>query len=67
MRKLLKIILVFVLCLFCGVGLIGCGKDDDTVLNIYMPDGAPALAMSKLMSENKQFENGTNLTSHIDW
>ena len=58
MRKIIKIIVSIVLCLFCGIGFVGC-KDNDEKLSIYMPDGAPALAMSKLMYENKDFGKDT--------
>lgn len=51
MRKVFKICLSIVLCVFIGISLIGCGADED-VLRIYMPDGAPALAMGKLMHDN---------------
>lgn len=61
MKRIIKYILVLVLCLFCGVSIIGCGKADDK-LSIYMPDGAPALAMSKLMHENKTFDRDTEYT-----
>ena len=54
MKKILGMIVSLVLCLFCGLSLFGCGGNPD-VISIYMPDGAPALSMAKLMNDNNQF------------
>ncbi len=45
-------------------GLTACGDEDpaDNTIHIYMPDGAPALAMSKLMYENNQFSDEIDYT-----
>ena len=60
----MKRIFKFFLCvmLLCSVSLsfCGCGKKNKNSLLIYMPDGAPALAMSKLMYENEQFDCETS-------
>ena len=61
MKKLCKLFLAIIMCLSCSFFGTGCDKEKET-LNIYMPDGAPALAMSKLMHENTQFGYDTNYT-----
>ncbi len=58
MKKFLKYVIVLIICLFCGMSIMACGKDDNK-LSIYMPDGAPALAMSRMMYENKSFGKDT--------
>ena len=58
MKKIFKYLIVLIICLFCGMSIVACGKDDNK-LSIYMPDGAPALAMSRMIYENKSFGKET--------
>lgn len=54
----MKKIFVAVLCtiLMC-FSFIACGNDKvDGKISVYMPDGAPALAMAKIITENNQFD-----------
>lgn len=55
MKKALSLILTLLLSLTVALSLTACGgKSYDGTINVYMPDGAPALAFSKLMhNENK--------------
>lgn len=53
MGKLIRMLTALVLSVFMGVGLVGCGDEMD--IEIYMPDGAPALAMAKLMHDDNEF------------
>ena len=56
MKKVLTVIMSFMLMIFGMVSLVGCKDTDGGIIHIYMPDGAPALAMSKLMYDNNQFD-----------
>lgn len=62
MKKLLIVALAICLTLSL-VAFTGCKKDDmatdNLTLNIVMPDGAPALAMAKYMSDGAQIEGVT--------
>jgi len=44
--------------------LFGCGVNTDTTdtIEVYAPDGAPALALAKLIAEDMQFEQNVNYT-----
>ncbi|MBQ7351625.1 MAG: hypothetical protein IJW59_02000 [Clostridia bacterium] len=55
MKKFIKCFIVLILCLVSFVGFIGCKSSEDNILSIYMPDGAPALSMSKIMYEQENF------------
>lgn len=61
MKKLIKFLFCTIICLFLSLGSVACIGTNDT-LNIYMPDGAPALAMSKLMHEDISFGFDTRYT-----
>lgn len=50
-KRLLALLLGGVLGLFA---LSGCGKPDTVYLDVFMPDGAPALVMAKLMHDENQ-------------
>lgn len=54
MKKLLTFCVALILCVFTGFSFAGCGEDEINI-NIYMPDGAPALAMAKLMYDDNDF------------
>ena len=47
----MKKLLLAILCLVIPVVAFGCNKESETV-TVYAPDGAPALAISQMMSEN---------------
>lgn len=56
MRKLLRFCLTILLCVVSVITMSACGKKDLDI-DIYMPDGAPALAMAKLMYDDNEFGN----------
>jgi ABC-type amino acid transport substrate-binding protein len=62
MKKFFTIILSLMLMVIGGISLVGCKDNNEQVINIYMPDGAPALSMSKLMYDNDQFDTEVNYT-----
>ena len=62
MKRLLTIVLSAMLLLFGLTSAIACKDNNDNIIQIYMPDGAPALAMSKLMHDNNQFDMEVNYT-----
>lgn len=58
MKKFVTIIMSLMLCVFGLTSVVGCKDGDggnDNTIYVYMPDGAPALAMSKLLNDNEQF------------
>ena len=58
MKKFVTILLTLMLCVFGLTSVVGCKDNDggdDNTLYVYTPDGAPALAMSKLLNDNNQF------------
>lgn len=57
MKRFLTILLSF--CMLLSIGISTACHKSDAQLKIYMPDGAPALAMAKLMHD----ENKLNATS----
>ena len=48
MKKLFSMLLGVVLTIALCFSLAGCNKDYEGKIEIYMPDGAPALAFSRL-------------------
>ena len=62
MKKFFTILLSLMLMVIGGISLVGCKDNNEQVINIYMPDGAPALSMSKLMYDNDQFDTEVNYT-----
>lgn len=56
MKKLFSMLLGVVLTIALCFSLAGCNKDYEGKIEIYMPDGAPALAFSRLMNENNTLE-----------
>jgi NitT/TauT family transport system substrate-binding protein len=71
MKKVFKFLVLIVIC-FSSLFSFGCKENKDT-LNIFMPDGAPALSMAKLLHENEQFGfntkysvvSATNISNYI--
>ena len=53
MKKILKKALAIVIT-SCCLACVGCSNKKNTVLTVYMPDGAPAMALAKLMKEDTQ-------------
>lgn len=53
--KKIYILLIAIVLFFSSVFCIAGCKDSDSELNFYMPDGAPALAMAKLIYEDNHF------------
>jgi len=58
MKKVISSLLVLSLSAVALIGGVACNNQEensgDLTVKIYMPDGAPALAMAKFMSENKE-------------
>ena len=55
MKKLFVTLACAVLAALTLVGFSACSNKDDGKVTVYMPDGAPALAMAQLMNENPKF------------
>lgn len=53
MKKFLAVLLSALLIGAAALGLSACGGDEG--ISVYMPDGAPALSMAHMMSEDMQF------------
>lgn len=62
MKRLLAIILSAITVLATSLFISGCGQTPDT-FDIYMPDGAPALALSKLMVDDEKL--GVDAKYHV--
>ncbi|MBE6123966.1 MAG: ABC transporter substrate-binding protein [Erysipelotrichaceae bacterium] len=60
MKKLFRFLSIFLLSLSIGA----CSNNKDKTVDVYMPDGAPALAMAKLMYE-KYTTKGYTVKYHI--
>lgn len=52
MKKFFSLLLTLLCFSFC---FVGCGQTN--TINVYMPDGAPALAMAEILNTNEQFNN----------
>lgn len=64
MKKFVTLLLGIIMTAAAAFTLYGCAdKDFDGQIEIYMPDGAPALAFSQLMSENNQL--GREVSYHV--
>ena len=61
MKRVLNVLLICIIMVFSAVSLVACGNSEDKIY-VYMPDGAPALAMSKLMYDNVQLKGETQYT-----
>ena len=55
--KMKKILLIIIL--FISLGLASCKSNDPTEVNIYMPDGTPALALANVLDEGFTYEETT--------
>ncbi len=55
MKKFLCAVLGAITLCVSALGLTACGGNDDGGITVYMPDGAPALAMAQLMSVEEGF------------
>lgn len=64
MKKLLALLLTLIVATVACISLVGCGNNDENgnTVAIYMPDGAPALAFSKLMHEKDDLGYGATYT-----
>lgn len=54
MKKIYKFIIAIILCVVSGLSFTACCKNELDI-DIYMPDGAPALAMAKLIYKEADF------------
>lgn len=52
-----KIIFLFII--FFGLSLISCKEEAQKEVNVYMPDGTPALALAKVLDEGFEYKNET--------
>ena len=55
MKKIVGFLLAFV----SGFALLGCERAPENETTVYMPDGAPALAMARLLSEDEEGDGVT--------
>lgn len=60
MKKFLTAILCAVLCVVSAIAFTACGKKESGELTVFMPDGAPALSMARLMHEQPDFGRKVN-------
>ncbi len=54
MKKLLALALCALTCAVAAAGFVACAKKDGATYSVYAPDGAPALALTQLMSGDKK-------------
>lgn len=57
MKKFLAIVLALVTCA-CSLSFAACRRDEGGKFTFYAPDGAPALAISKLIADKENFGEG---------
>lgn len=58
MKKFLSTLAAVLCAAALAVGFTACGQTDDNAeLSVYVPDGAPALAVAQLMYEDKTMQN----------
>ena len=63
MKKFFATLLCAALAAAAALGVSACGKSNGTAVNVYAPDGAPALALAELMYEENSF--GEDVSYHI--
>lgn len=63
MKKFLAVILAVCTLAFGAFAFTACNNDDGDAIDVYAPDGAPALALTQLMSEDMQF--GEKVNYHV--
>ena len=63
MKKFLAVILAVCTLAFGAFAFTACNNDDGDAIDVYAPDGAPALALAQLMSEEMQF--GEKVNYHV--
>ena len=54
MKKIFVVFVCFMVAVVSALGFTACSDKDDDI-DVYMPDGAPALAMAKLMHDDASF------------
>ena len=59
MKKFLAVVLAVCTLAFGAFAVAACSNDDDAI-DVYAPDGAPALVLAQLMSEEMQFDEKVN-------
>ncbi|MBO4594220.1 MAG: hypothetical protein J5697_00790, partial [Clostridia bacterium] len=70
MKKIFTVLLC-VLLATCSLFAVGCKKGggnevaDATVINVYAPDGAPALAIAKFINDAENFGTGADTAYHV--
>lgn len=57
--KIKKYLVLVLLFLFSTTSCFGCSSKskDEEIIDVYIPDGAPSIAMAKLLNDNYQGEN----------
>lgn len=63
MKKFLAVILAVCTLAFGAFAFTACSNDDGDAIDVYAPDGAPALALAQLMGEEMQF--GEKVNYHV--
>ena len=66
MKKLLTLLISLIM-LFSVCFSFGCGEDDGGALKVYVPDGAPALSVAKLLADgNSDYDINVVVASTIN-
>ena len=65
MKKLLTILFTTLLSLTAIFGTACGGEEDPTTLKFYAPDGAPALAIAKFISDGENFVNDVTMEYNV--
>lgn len=63
MKKFLTVLLSLAAVFASAFGFSACGKNNAAKIEVYAPDGAPALSVARMMSENLQF--GKEVDYHV--
>ncbi|MDE7306973.1 MAG: hypothetical protein K2N33_06245, partial [Clostridia bacterium] len=75
MKKILTVLLCAIVIAVSAMGLSACNKAKSGVITVYVPDGAPALAIAQLMCYNADFNKNVEyhvvsseeITSHVTY
>lgn len=65
MKKFFTALFAAILSVFAAVGISACSGGDPKTVSVYMPDGAPALALASLMSEEEDVRGNVTTEYHV--
>lgn len=60
MKKILTVLLALATLAVSALGFSACGKGGKSAVEVYVPDGAPALSVARMLSEDMQFRKEVN-------